>query len=114
MGYITMDDLVNGAIDLGKDCLRNGVGPMTQMEISNGEMSANMDSMLYKQDPKFYWSIKTSRLQLDIKDSPAFVAAYDRRAQELGLTPFYMTIEWVVVVIVSLLAVALRKRQVCT
>lgn len=103
-----MDDLVNGAIDLGKDCLRNGVGPATQLQIGNGEMTANMDKMLYNKDPKFYWSMKTSRLQMGISDSPAFVAAYDRRAQELGLTPFYTTIDQVVVVIVSLLAVALR------
>lgn len=87
---ITDKELITGVAEFASGCMKNGVGPSTYLQISNGEQTAAMDFVLYKKDPAFYWTFKSSRLQLNHKDSEAFIMGYNRKAAELGMTGFHI------------------------
>ena len=90
---ISNDELVGGAIDFFSGCVKNRVGPMQQLDISNGEKTAGLDAMFYKSNPELYWRIKTDRLRLIHVDSELFVSGYNIRAERLGIPTYHITID---------------------
>ena len=96
---ITNEELCNGAVNLVANCILQTIAPKKYLEISNGENTAETDAIVYRANPQLYWKIKTDRLKH--KDSDDFVSGYNSRAQMLGMSGFYFTIDDVIVRIIT-------------
>jgi hypothetical protein len=91
---MTADEFVEGAASFIADCISEKVTPTNYqdyIERSNGKGTAEFDAMFYRSNPDMYWSLKSERLKLNKKDSDQFVAGYNQKARELGMTDFRCT-----------------------
>jgi hypothetical protein len=94
---ITLDELIDGATNIVKDCVKHRASPMSMFEISNGEKTAQIDAVFFKTNPIIYWDIKSSRLKLNNTDTAVFIDAYNKKAKSLGITGFHVTLEHITI-----------------
>ena len=90
---IGMQDIVDGALQLGAECAKNKRTVTQQVDWNNGEAHAFMDNIIFASDKALFWTLRKDRARLDAHRVPCtkeYIDAYNHKAAELGMPDYHV------------------------
>jgi hypothetical protein len=107
--HITKEELFDGAASFTKDCIKNKLGFLDQLEYSNGYAASDFDFVISK-NPKLHLHTMMQIMNYEnIKPaSQLYIRGYNQRAVELGI-PLYNSFGILVKIISILIVIHLRN-----
>ena len=86
--FISLEEILQGAMQLGMDAWKGERTIEEQLEWSNGSAMADMDYVIFKGDEDLFWMLRRERSKLDESRAPytrEYIDGYNRKALEYGM-----------------------------
>ena len=85
---ISLEEILQGAMQLGMDAWKGKRTIAQQLEWSNGSGCADMDYVIFKGNEDLFWMLRKQRSHMDKNREPytrEYIDGYNKKALEYGM-----------------------------